>query len=62
MKIVVIVLVVMMVACGAGLYYCGKKVVDTAAEVSDQVTEEGVPASAASAGRSWTPPRRSPIR
>ena len=42
MKIVVIVLVVMMVACGAGLYYCGKKVVDTAAEVSDQVTEEGV--------------------
>ena len=42
MKIVVVILVVMMVACGAGLYYCGKKVVDTAAEISDQVTEEGV--------------------
>ena len=42
MKIVVIILLVMMVACGAGLYYCGKKVVDTAAEISDQVTEEGV--------------------
>ena len=42
MKIVVIILLVMMVACGAGLYYCGKKVVDTASEISDQVTAEGV--------------------
>jgi len=45
MKIVVIVLLVMMVACSAGLYYCGKKVVETAEEFSDAVTEEGVDVS-----------------
>ena len=42
MKILIIVLLVMMVACGVGMVYCGKKVVDTASEISDQVTEEGI--------------------
>ena len=41
MKYVIVVLLVMMVACGAGLYYCSMKVIDTASEISDQVTGEG---------------------
>ena len=41
MKYVIVVLLVMMVACGAGLYYCGMKVMDAASEISDQVTDEG---------------------
>ena len=45
MRIVVIILLVMMVACSAGLYYCGKKVVETAEEFSEAVTEEGVDVS-----------------
>ena len=45
MRIVVIILLVMMVACSAGLYYCGKKVLDTAEEFSEAVTEEGVDVS-----------------
>ncbi len=45
MRIVVIILLVMMVACSAGLYYCGEKVLDTAEEFSEAVTEEGVDVS-----------------
>ena len=37
MKYVIVVLLVIMVACGAGLWYCGQKAV----EIVDEVTDEG---------------------
>ena len=41
MKYVIVFLLVIMVACGAGLWYCGQKAVETASEFSDKVTAEG---------------------